>query len=375
MTKEERNQKRIDKVVARFGDNIVNLNDLTGGKEPSKLFYILGRYLYYLIDTDVDKCITKSGVKLRKAINPIIKKIGPSFLHGKQVFEDRESLMYPKGRKKKDKDKPKYSKDIELPDEPVIWMSNHAFKDDVLASILASKRHCYLLLGSVPQFYNTLDGITSYLNGVVLTNRKVKKSKKATIPKVEKAMEYGADLMIFPEGVWNKTPHIPIIELWHGIYRIAKSTGAKIVPIVHYTTDLTCESKDSIIHTVIDDPIDISGMEEEEAMILLRDTLATWYVLMMEKYGKSKRKKELKGFSSSQEAWEHHLEQRVKTADRYDVEIETCADYRPNTHEDPTEIWEKIAKIENITAHNVKNIEYAKILIKEKKDNDFQRRF
>ena len=248
--------------------------------------------------------------------------------------------MYPKGRPKKDKNKP-YSKTITLPKEPVIWMANHAFKDDVCATICAAQRHSYILFGSVPQFYNTFDGVSAYINGVAMTNRKVKASKKASLDKSLRAMEYGADLIIFPEGVWNKTPHIPIIQLWPGIYRIAKKTGAKVVPIVHYSVDMLNKDKNNIIHTVIDDPIDISNLSEEEALTLLRDTMATWSYLMMEKYGKSTRKKEVGTHKTSQEAWEEHLIERVKTADRYDIEIEKCADYRPRTIEDPREIWEK----------------------------------
>lgn len=368
-------QKRIDKIVERYGDKIKNINDLTGGKEPSKLFYILARHLDYLLDTDPDVCVKKYGVKIRRALNPIVKKIAPLFMNSKQVIEDREKLMYPKGRKKKDKDKPRYSKTIELPEEPVIWMANHAFKDDVVATICAAKRHGYLLLGSVPQFYNTFDGIAAFVNGVVMANRKVKASKKASLEKSVRVMEYGADLIMFPEGVWNKTPHIPIISLWSGIYRIAKKTGAKIVPVVHYTTDMLSKDKESKIHTVIDDPIDISEMSEEEALTLLRDTMATWAYLMMEKYGKSTRKKEVGKHQTSQEAWEEHLRERVKTADRYDIEIETCADFRSKTIDDPREIWEKIAQIEKVDARTIKTIQHAKRLINDQNKNDFQRRF
>ena len=370
----ERQQKKLDKITEKYGDKIQNLNDLTGGKEPSKLFYILSSKLSYLLDNAPDKCIKKYGVKIRKTINPIIKKIAPLFMKSKQVIEDREKLMYPKGRPKKDKNKP-YSKTITLPKEPVIWMANHAFKDDVCATICAAQRHSYILFGSVPQFYNTFDGVSAYINGVAMTNRKVKASKKASLDKSLRAMEYGADLIIFPEGVWNKTPHIPIIQLWPGIYRIAKKTGAKVVPIVHYSVDMLNKDKNNIIHTVIDDPIDISNLSEEEALTLLRDTMATWSYLMMEKYGKSTRKKEVGTHQTSQEAWEEHLIERVKTADRYDIEIEKCADYRPRTIEDPREIWEKIAALDTVDARTIKTIHYAKKLIKEHNNNDFQRRF
>lgn len=368
-------KEKLFRIEKKYGTKIKSINDITGGTEPSKLFYLLADKLDYLLDDSPTVSISKKGVITRKKLNILIKKFGALFLKSKQVFEDRESLMYPNGRNSENSHAEKYQKDIELPKEPVIWMANHAFKDDTLATVLAAKRHSYILFGSLPQFYNTLDGVTAYLNGVVMSNRKVKSSKKATIDKAVQAMEYGADLLMFPEGVWNKTPNIPIISLWPGIYRIAQQTGAKIVPVVHYSRDLLNEEKDNVIHTVIDDPIDITNKTEKEALELLRDKMATWYILMMEKYGQSTREKELKNHTSSQQAWEEHLKKRIKTADRYDIEIETTADFKPRNIEDPNEIWEKIANIENITAYNIKDIENAKRLIKENKNNDFQHRF
>ena len=47
----ERQQKKLDKITQKYGDKIQNLNDLTGGKEPSKLFYILSSKLSYLLDS------------------------------------------------------------------------------------------------------------------------------------------------------------------------------------------------------------------------------------------------------------------------------------------------------------------------------------
>ena len=369
-------QKRIDKIVERYGDKIKNINDLTGGKEPSKLFYILARHLDYLLDTDPDVCVKKYGVKIRRTLNPIVKKIAPLFMNSKQVIEDREKLMYPKGRKKKDKDKPRYSKTIELPEEPVIWMANHAFKDDVVATICAAKRHGYLLLGSVPQFYNTFDGIAAFVNGVVMANRKVKASKKASLEKSVRVMEYGADLIMFPEGVWNKSPNQLTLPLWRGAYEIAKQTGAKIVPIVHYIKDptLTTPKEDNPFHTVVDNPIDVSEMSEKEALEAISEKFSTWHFLMMEKYGQTTREEALAGYESSQEAWDEQLRLRSKTADKYDFEMETKADYRPKEIVLPEDVFSSIADLE-LTRENAVEVLAARKIVRERKDNDFQRRF
>lgn len=366
MNKNYFNDKFMDSVLNKHNGELLDINDLLANEDPNVLSYILIHLFGYLLKNDPDSTISKNGVKLRKYINYIIKKIGPSFLEVPQVFENRNDLTNSK----------KYDNDILLPDHSVIWASNHAFKDDTLASILALKRNAYIIFGSVPQFYNTIDGFTAWLNGVIMTNRKVKNSKSASLEKVKKVVEYGADIMMFPEGVWNKTSEKLIINFWPGIYRIATENNMKVVPVVHYIKDC-CETKttDNIIHTVVDDPIDLSCMSEKAGLEYLREVIGTWYYLMMEKYGKSTRKEEMIGYSSSIEKWEDHLINRVNTADRYDYSIETKAHYISQEDMELMNIWTDIANINNINCNNISHIAYAKEKIKQMKKSDFQSRF
>lgn len=188
-------------------------------------------------------------------------------------------------------------------------------------------------------------------------------------------MKFGADLMVFPEGVWNKSPNALLIDLWPGIYRIACETGAKVVPVVHYIRHCSNQEKDNPIHTVIDDPIRIDDLSERAALEYLRDILATWYYLMMEVYGKTTRKNLLKGASSSVEVWEQSLVNRVKTVARYDTEIELCADYHPKWKVSPQEVWRSVADISKLTKSNVLHVWYARQLMERLDIEDFQRRF
>jgi 1-acyl-sn-glycerol-3-phosphate acyltransferase len=321
------------------------------------------------LDENTDKVVSESGVHMRRKLHFIIAAFGKYFLTNPQIYENRNFLLNP-NQENVEKDKK-----IVLPEEPVIWTGNHAFKDDTLATILAAQRHAYILFGSIPQFYNTLDGITAWINGVILTNRKVSGSKKTSVGKAVKAMQYGADLMVFPEGVWNKSPNALILDLWPGVYRIACETGAKIVPVVHYIRDTTNQLKDNPIHTVVDDPVRIDNLSEKAALEYIRDILATWYYLMMDIYGKSTRETELRGMESSVKAWEKQLQDRVKTAARYDTEIELSADYRPKYKVTSDIVWRAVADIDKITPDNAEYVAYACNEIRQFLENDFQRRF
>lgn len=74
------------------------------------------------------------------------------------------------------------------------------------------------------------------------------------------------------------------------------------------------------------------------------------------------------------DAWETHLSARVKTADRYDREIELCADYRPKNILRPEEVWRAVAENKS-TRENVLDVAFAKQIVEAARANDFQRRF
>ena len=366
----------INKIEKMYGNSIESIEDLTGGLEASKMFYIIAPMFKYLLNENEDKVISQKSVLVRRKLNILIKKLGKYFLSSPQIIEDRNALLA------RDGEQFVQDKGIDLPNESVIVMSNHAFKDDIVASILASKRHTYLLLASLPHFYNTFDAVSSFINGITLINRNVKNSKKTTIPKAKKVLEYGADYLMFPEGVWNKQAESLVIYLWPGIYRIAKETGTKIVPVIHYLRDMDKPGKDNPIHTVIDDPIDVSNLTEKEALAILRDKIATWTYLMMEKYGNSTRKEVLDGYSSYDEAWEAELNGRLSQIKYYDKRIETSSNYRPKEIVNPEDVWRDLANLEpdsnddSITyAQKLTSMNYARKLIKERDRRNFQNRY
>lgn len=365
----DRAEDKLEKILKKYDGVITGLQDLTADKPPSKLFYILADKLDYLLSNDSEKAILAKDIKRCGKLHSIIKAIGIHFLSNPQVFENRNFLLNPYAADVSP------DKEIILPSEPVIWASNHGFKDDILASILAAKRNAFIFFGSLPQFYNTVDGISLFLNGVCMFNRKVSVSRKAAVVKAEKIMKYGTDLIVFPEGIWNKSPNALMIDLWAGIYRIACETGAKVVPVVHYLGDFSVRGKDNPIHTVIDDPIRIDDLSEKAALEYIRDVLATWFYLMMEVYGKTTREELLKGTYNPIEAWEHQLIEGTKLVARYDRDIELNAAYCPKEKVLPQNVWRAVAEIPELTKDNISYVLYARKLMEELEREDSQRRF
>ena len=206
-------------------------------------------------------------------------------------------------------------------------------------------------------------------------NRKSQNSRVSSIEKSLRVLELGTNLIIFPEGGWNKTPNEILLNLWHGIYKISSIGKYDVVPIAHYIRDPEILDKSNIIHTIVDEKIPLYEYEEEEAITLLRDTLATWIYKMMEKYGKCTRKEILGDSINSDEKWDELLKKRMTSVVRYDSSIEKNADYRSKKISRPEDVFKAISEIEDVDVSNVKMIEEAKKLVKERKYSDFQRRY
>lgn len=342
----------------------IQQKDLLGDEKPSILFYPLVKMLSYLLLCDAKKLLSNLNISLRKKIHPVLMLFAPLFMEYKQVFESKNSLL--------GIDAP--DKPLSLPKESVIWCVNHGFKDDIAASLHAT-RHSYMFFGSLPHFFNTFDGVALFLNGVILCNRKNRDMKKAASALAMESLKKGNDLTILPEGVWNKTPEKPVLDLWPGIYRMAKETGSQVVPVIHYLADPHKKYEGNVIHTVIADPISMEGLDEQNGLALLRDTMATWYYYLMEKYGQSTREELLDGFKTADDAWESYMAMHTGCVKYYDREIELCADYRPKQVIRPEDVWQNVADIQNFHAGNAAHVKYARELVEREKRRDFQRRF
>lgn len=347
--------------------------DLIGDNKKASIMYnYMVKKFGYLLNSDL---LSEEEIALRKKVNLFIKKIGPLFLQNTQVFENRNTL---KNSNDTTPDKP-----ITLPDNPVIWMPNHGFKDDPLASVLACQRNAYFLFASLPQFYNSFDGITAWLNGVTMFNRKSEVSRNMCIDNCVNVLNHGVDLILYPEGILNKSANELVLDLWPGIYRVAKETGANIVPIVHYLRDKGPKNiknkihptKDDIIHTVVDEPIKIDDLSEKAALEYLRDVMATWLYLMIERYGHITKEELIGQYSDPINALEEKLVHNLSTMDYYDSSIERSSDFRPKDKVRPEDVFESIAEIDNITARNVNDVIYAQKLVRQRKREDLQRRF
>ena len=381
--------EKVDKYVNKYIDcELESISDILGLDNPSKYFFRMVKKYGHLLNDDPSISVNRKDQIRRKVAYKKTKKQIQNSLANIQIIEDRNTL-----------DSSRHYDEISLPKEPVIWMSNYTFSNETINTALTYNRHPYILYSNLPQFFNTKNGDIIEKIGVILINRKIETSKKSSVDRALRAIDIGKDIIIFPEGVLNKSPEKLFLPFWPEINQIALKSGSQIIPVIHYIKDDTIPSKNNPIHTVIDDPISlpiiINGKElnEEETLLYLRDIMATWYYRLMEKYGKSTREQEI-GNSTFNKAWESKIKKRINNITYYDESIETKADYQPEDIVNPEEVFSSIANLipeenlmyeEDITdIIKMPNEEYirkltdgniAKKLVKERSSQQFQRKF
>lgn len=189
------------------------------------------RPLKYLLSEDPKKNISSVGIKIRKFINPIFRKVMMLSTSGKLKIVKKE--LVPKNKS-------------------IIYAGTHGFHDDIVYTIKTIDKPVYLLYGSLLDFFKSFHGYGLWVNGVILVDRKNKQSRKASVNKMVRAIELGADIVMFPEGTWNKNESIPVQKLYTGIYDVAEKTGTLVVPIATILDNGVCYSTQGEAYDITD---------------------------------------------------------------------------------------------------------------------------
>lgn len=208
---------------------------------------------------DVDNFTSDIGMKIRKKINPALRKVLLKAVKG-NVIVDR----YPKLEK----------------DKPYIFVSLHNFVEDTIANLAVIDRCTYVLFGTTDQLEVNKQVYAAWLNGFIYVNRLDKQSRNSAIPKMERVLNGGNSVLIFAEGGLNNSENLLCQKLFSSPYILAKNTGCEVVPIAPFY-----EFGSENIYMNVGDPIDLSKYDDKkEALTDLRDALSTLLYESMEKH-------------------------------------------------------------------------------------------
>lgn len=115
-------------------------------------------------------------------------------------------------------------------------------------------------------------------------------------------------MLIYPEGIWNLTENLPVMKIFPGAVQAAKECNVPIVPIA-------IEQRDKHFLLNVGKTFYVEGMEEGDAVQLLRDTLASLKWEIWEYLPREKREDIPEGY------YERFLQERVAECAGFSVEL------------------------------------------------------
>ncbi len=272
------------------------------------------KFLEYLMQSEPEKVLSRTGFQIRRFINPLLRKFTLISTTSKCKFILHRKEPVPKGHQ-------------------FIYAPTHTFKDDTALTMKAIDDHTYILFGSIPQFYHTFDGISSWINGVIMVERTDKESRRSAMAKMEHYMGFGGNLMLYPEGVWDKSPNLLMLKLYPGIYRIAAKSKALVVPVA-----TIYDERKNISYAIVDKAVDITQWPEKEALEHLRDIMAGLKWELMEAYCRDTRGNVLQG-KTPEEYWHDHLEFLISQVEYFDRAVEDSVAFVDKSITEPADAF------------------------------------
>lgn len=256
---------------------------------------------YFLLKyktADVQNFTSDIGIKLRRIINPCLRKVFRLATKGKVIID-----KYPKLNKS----------------EPYIFVPTHAFCEDTIATLSLIDRSAYVLFGTTDQLEHNPLVNAAWLNGLIYIDRTDREHRKSAILKMQRILNSGSSVMVFAEGGLNNTENLLLQKLFASPYILAKSTGCKVVPVAPFY-----EFGTENIYMNAGEPVDLSQYDNQhEALTVLRDAMATLVWENIENHASQLIRKEMGNDPRAEFMEERRLEYRKNkwTRDVWDEEL------------------------------------------------------
>ena len=262
----------------------------------------------YLLSSEIEKTLSKKGIKVRKLFSPLLRLIYKTQTDYKLVKE-RSSVIKDKGKGK-------------------IFVINHRQADDIVLGANAVGESGYIVFGNKYLALDTTNGLGLWAYGMILLDRDYDLNRNSTYEKMKYVIENGGNIIIYPEGYWNldddglsderhnaddhNSENWLIQDINIGVVRLAQETGCPIVPtILHYDEthkDICYSKKGDSFYVSKDD--DIFAKKDE-----LVEKMTTIYFGLMEKYSSYKRSYLERNGVTLKEQWEVLKQKLVSACD------------------------------------------------------------
>lgn len=166
-----------------------------------------------------------------------------------------------------------------VPKEKCIFVANHFCYDDLPTAISVLKKHFYVLASDVDR--HTPSGLMMQFNGLVWVDRNDRDDRRRAAEDLTEHVRMGHRILLYPEGLWNVTPHMPMLPIFNGAVKISQETGVPIVPTYFLFRDGEC-------HVRIGEAFRPDG-DRTEAVRELRDRMATMFFDLLDRFPTERR--------------------------------------------------------------------------------------
>jgi len=167
------------------------------------------------------------GIKIRKALYQIIKLI----LYIDELSKNRSIEVIGDERKKvflyneNDFSKEKWNKKTR------IYSCTHIGRYDIESALRGVNDSCYFVMADPGETYQNIDGLLLRLNGVTWFDMDNKFDCHTANVRQIKALNSGANELVFPEAAYNLEPVQIVGDLHPGMVRRAIKTNSNIIPV------------------------------------------------------------------------------------------------------------------------------------------------
>lgn len=215
-----------------------------------------------MADSNIDNFTTNFGLFIRRKFHKVISFV---FLIVLRLHYKRKIIVENKPQVKKNKN--------------YIYALNHSFYLDGSAVIATANKSLYSLFGATEQL--DVDICTAFIwcGGLIYVNREDKQSRKDSLPKMSRVLKAGNSVLIFPEGRWNDSENLLCQKLFAGVYNLSVENNVEVIPVSIFN-----ETDNKNIYVNYGKPIKLYTKEKDEALLLLRNKLATMYYNQIVKY-------------------------------------------------------------------------------------------
>lgn len=190
----------------------------------------------------------------------------------------------------------------------------------------------YVFAGDWELMYATIDDYFMRNRGVLWVDTSDKEDRKNSFLMMCRYLKQGVPFIIFPEGIWNLTENLPMMKIYPGVVMAAQQCNVTIVPIA-----IEQRGKHFVLN--VGEEFSVEDIEENDAVQLVRDTLATLKWEIWETFPREKRKDIPDGY------YENFLKERVSECAGFTVELVQGRTYKDKADREIEEIKKDLGRL------------------------------